>query len=332
MQVQPAQLRRHSARYDEFRAWAGDDIAIPAAERTSVLRRYLAQLVLFDLRSRAIDTAAAVSFFWKIKFGFETKSDPAFSAFMRGLRNFAALFTTPRPQRNELPISALMHFCVSPPASLTADEHTLICAALVYGLRGIQRGGQVADLECRDIVATTIAAASSAPSASSFLALLLSPPGGFPAGFALRCTVRTSKTNPQGARPNDVVIERGVTAIDPLTILDRYTRLRFGTPLLQWNESIHARSTAKFFTDSSGHAISTKSLRDWVRLVAAHSRLQGYYGSHSLRIAGACWAALGGLSLETIMAMGGWKTQSAIVTYLRTLIAAVGGASQRMGF
>jgi hypothetical protein len=284
----------------------------------------MADLTLANLLPRALATAAAVAFFWKVKFGFDPHSDPAFAAFLRGLRNFAPLLSTPRPQRNELPVHALARFFSEPPRDLTPDKHTLICAALAYGMRAIQRGGQVADLECRDLSTTSISINTASPISRTL-------GGAFPQGFAVRVTVRTSKTDPQGRRPYDVVIDRGATAIDPVRLLDNYTRLRFNTPLAQWNSSVYASSTAKFFTDR-GRSISTTSLRDWVRLVAAHSRLNGYFGSHSLRIAGACWAVLGGLSLEAIMAIGGWKTQSATIIYLRSLIAAVAGASGRMGF
>lgn len=322
VQVQPATLGRYEKRYQEFCAWAGDDALIPPADRAHMLRRYMADLTLANFLPRALAVSAAVSFFWKVKFGFDPSSDPAFAAFVRGLRNFAPLLSTPRPRRNELPVQALARFFAEPPAGLAADKHVLICAALAYGMRAIQRGGQVADLECRDVC--TISLGPGAVSSTQ-------PGLAFPPGFALRVTVRTSKTDPQGRRPYDVVIDRGATSIDPVHLIDAYTRQRFGVPLVSWNSSVHASSTAKFFTDR-GSPVSTTSLRDWVRLVAAHSRLPGYFGSHSLRIAGACWAVLGGLSLEAIMAIGGWKTQSATIVYLRSLIAATAGASRAMGF
>lgn len=322
MRVQPITYSRHEKRYQEFLDWVGDDALIAPADRAHVLRQYLADLTLANLLPRALAASNAVSFFWKAKFGFDPQSDPAFAAFVRGLRNFAPLLSTPRPPRQELPVPALARFLADRPGDLAADKHALICAALAYGMRAIQRGGQVADLECRDLRVISLDSASvPAPR----------PDGAFPAGFALRVTVRTSKTDPQGRRPYDVVIDRGATSTDPVRLIDAYTRLRFGTPLTQWNDSVHASSTAKFFTDDGGRPISTTSLRDWVRLVAAHSHLPGSFGSHSLRISGACWAVLGGLTLETIMAIGGWKTQSATIVYLRSLVAAAAGASRAMG-
>lgn len=282
-----------------------------------MLLQYLARLALDNNISRAQTAGAAISYFWKTKFGLDPALDTGYASFLRGLRSLRPLLSSPQPRRNELPVHAIAHFYSSPPASLDADTHSLICAALVYGMRAIQRGGQIADLECCDISTLNLL-----PSAGVNVSA---------AGLALRAVVRTSKTDQNGARPYDVVIDRGVTTLDPIRLIDDYVRRRYAIPLTDWNQSRFARSREKFFTSRQG-PISTASLRSWVRLVASHAGLQGYYGSHSLRIAGACWAVLGGLSLETIMAIGGWTSQSSTAIYLRSLIAAVGGASARMGF
>ncbi len=320
--MQPATLRRYQSLYFEFRAWLGDDRCLLPIDRVPVLTQYLARIALDGKLSRTLTAAAAITFFWKSELGFNPQDDAAFSAFLRGLRGLQPLLSTPLPRRNELPVWALLHFHNSSPIALTQDDHVLICAALAYGMRGIQRGAQIADLECADVSVFFLQRqAASSPALATL-----------PSNLAVRAVIRTSKTDPNGLRPYDIVIDRGLTAVDPVRLLELYTLRRFGVSLACWNESRFARSKQKFFTSLQGRAISTDSLRVWVRLVARHAGLVGTYGSHSLRIAGACWAALGGLSLETIMAMGGWRSQSSTVIYLRSLIGAMAGASSRMGF
>ena len=283
------------------------DTAIPPAERTTLLRRYLAFLTLGNQVAKATLVSQAVAFVWKAKFGFDPASDVAFAAFMGGLRHLGPLLSEKRPQRDAFPVSALQRFVDSPPAGMSEDDHLVASAALVYALRGIQRGGQVADLECRDVTTFDINGS-----------------------LALRVTIRSSKTDPKGARPHSVVIDQGVTPLDPLRILDRYTTRRFGVPLRHWAASGMAASSRPFFCRGA-RPIATSSLRDWVRRVAEHAGLDGYYGSHSLRVSGACWAILGGMSFDMVMAIGGWKSQSSAAIYLRSLVAAVAGGSKIMG-
>jgi len=308
--------------YSNFQCWVGDINLVAPADRVQILKQYIARMALEGKLSRALSAIAAISFFWKNELGIDPQHDASFATFVRGLRGLQPLLSSPLPRRNELPVWALLHFHNSPPADISPDDHVLICAALAYGMRGIQRGAQVADLECADISVFFLQRQSAlAPAAATQ-----------PARLAVRAIIRTSKTDPFGRRPQDIVVDRGLSAIDPVHLLELYVLRRFGTPLEYWNTSPHAHSKQKFFTTLQGKAISTQQLRIWVRLVAAHAGLRGYYGSHSLRIAGACWAALGGLSLETIMAMGGWRSQSSTIVYLRSLIGAMAGASARMGF
>lgn len=315
----PATHKRYLARYNEFLQWAGNDSGFTASSRIAVLQYYMTRLALDNAISRATDSGNAVGFFWKTKYGFDPQADATFANFCKGLRRLAPLLRTSRPLRNDLPVSALLHFFSSPPAGIDPDLHILIAAALSYAMRAIQRGGQVADLECCDVFTTSL------PSAGRVART------GLPADLALRVIVRTSKTDTQGVRPYEIIIDQGVSAVDPISRIDHYARMRFGIPLTLWNQSVMSRSQSKFFT-YRGAAISTDCLREWVRLVARHAGLSGTYGSHSLRIAGACWAAVGGLSLETIMSIGGWKSISSTTLYLRSLIAAASGASARMGF
>jgi len=67
-----------------------------------------------------------------------------------------------------------------------------------------------------------------------------------------------------------------------------------------------------------------------VRAVAENAGLTGNFGSHSIRISGACLAILGGMSLEQVMAIGAWKSR-AVEDYLRSLVAVASNATQRMG-
>ena len=254
----------------------------------------------------------AIAHHWRFKFDVNPRSDPTIDAFLRGLDNFKLLLHPRQEPRRELPVAAILRFYADPPPGTSDDQRILVSAALAYGMRGIQRGSQIADLECRDIAAVPIVVNGVSE-------------------LGVRATIRTSKTDQSGARPQHIVIDRGVSPIDPVRLLDAYMQMRFGVSLSAWNSSPLASSTARFFT-SGGRPISTASLRNWVQMVARHSRLAGRFGSHSLRIAGACWAAAGGLSLETIMAIAGWKSDSSAVLYLRAYIATLQGASRCMGF
>jgi hypothetical protein len=134
-----------------------------------------------------------------------------------------------------------------------------------------------------------------------------------------------SKGDPTGSGA-DISFEPGATTACPVLLLDAYMRRQWGTPLSSWSSS----SNQPFFLNHRAKALSSQIVKDMVRSVASHAGLQGRFGSHSLRISGACLAILGGLSLEQTMAIGCWRSR-AIEQYLRAIVAAASHASFHMG-
>jgi len=97
--------------------------------------------------------------------------------------------------------------------------------------------------------------------------------------------------------------------------------------LKQWKRG----SAGNFlFVRANGRPYTTEHIKDFIRAVAAFAGLKGKFGGHSIRITGACLAVLGGMSLEQVKAIGGWRS-NVVETYLRGLVAVASGASARMG-
>lgn len=290
-------------------------------DKASLLLRYMAFLALNQSIASALEASHACAHMWRLLYGYDPSGVTLLKCFKKGLKNLRPLVSPPQPLRNELPVGALIKFACSPPPGIDPLLHALVSAVLAFGMRAMQRGQQISDLECRD-VSTTLGSPSTLPSSSSSSL--------WPAGFMMKFCIRATKTDPNGSRPWTVVIEPGSTAADPLSLLDTYTRRRFGVPITAWNASPWATSTRYFFSKGDLR-LSSAFLRTWVQSVASHAGLPGHFGSHSLRISGACWAAAGGMTLETIMAIAGWKASNSAVLYLRNVIGAFSGASSRMG-
>lgn len=316
--VVPETQRRHHSAYKCFLDWAGPVDALDNAGRVDLLLRHMAHLAFSGRISAALQAAYACDYVWRLRFDQSLENSQLLSRFKQGLRKLRPLISEPQQLRCELPVSALQHFVTSKPPRVSDRVHTLVSAVLAIGMRAIQRGQQLSDLECADVSTAIIPHTAASPSLR------------WPPGFVLRLRIRATKTDPQGQRPFLLTIEPGISVADPVTLLNAYTLSEFGVSLLNWNSSLLATSHRFVFT-LSGARLPSEFLRTWVQRVATHSGLEGRFGSHSLRISGACWAAAGGVSLETIMAIGGWQASSSTILYLRTVIAAFAGTTSRMG-
>lgn len=98
----------------------------------------------------------------------------------------------------------------------------------------------------------------------------------------------------------------------------------------KYKSSLKSEGSLLFINPKSGGPISSIVITELVRKVAQSSNLDGDFSSHSLRIGGATAAALGGLSVTQIQAIGGWES-FAVLRYIRSLIGISKGASEKMG-
>jgi integrase len=76
--------------------------------------------------------------------------------------------------------------------------------------------------------------------------------------------------------------------------------------------------------------LKVSSISELVKQAAKAGGLQGKFSSHSLRIGGATAGMMGGLSMEQIRSIGHWESD-AVLLYLRSVGAAMAGASSKMG-
>lgn len=286
------------ARFLEFVGEAPDVSSVSAL--VEQLLAFAAELVIQRNFSGTKQAIAAVAQVIKTRTSWDLWRDCRLAAFNKGLCKLAAISKPPLPKRDILPVSALTAFISSPPSSLSPFSVALIAAVLSVGIRCIRRPGELADLH-EDQLSFT------------------------PASGA-KLSLRFTKADQAAQRAHEVPFEAGVTVADPIRCLDRYLRIAKGRSLFGWT----GRAGERLFTDERGRALTASQIKDFVRLVAAHSRLPGRFGGHSIRISGACLAILGGLSLEQVMAIGGWKG-SAFSAYLRGLVAVSLRASTRMG-
>lgn len=84
------------------------------------------------------------------------------------------------------------------------------------------------------------------------------------------------------------------------------------------------------FHGKNGRPLTSMNVTELVRKIARASGVEGDFSSHSLRIGGATAAALGGISLAQIQAVGGWES-AAVLRYIRSIIGVSKNMSKRMG-
>lgn len=231
--------------------------------------------------------------------GVRIHDDARVTAFLKGLEKYQHLLKPPSTKRDPLPAAALVKFVLDPPADMSLHDRLVIAALLSVGIRCIRRPGELADLREDQLKATR---------------------------FGAEIRLLVTKSDPT-ARGLVVPFEKGSTPACPIACLDRYLRFVKGQSLDGWSSN---RSDRFLFVDAHGRPFRTDKIKDMVRLVARRAGLEGAFGGHSIRITGACLAVLGGMTLEQVMAIGGWKSR-AVEIYLRGIVAVASSASNRMG-
>ena len=84
------------------------------------------------------------------------------------------------------------------------------------------------------------------------------------------------------------------------------------------------------FGDANGLPLTSMTLTSLVRKVASYAGLEGDFSGHSLRIGGATAAALGGVTISHIQAVGGWDS-FAVLRYIRSVVGVKTKMSEMMG-
>ena len=136
--------------------------------------------------------------------------------------------------------------------------------------------------------------------------------------------------------PRTIIIEPVEDALCPVTflmcLLTAALAMHKDTP---WQQVVAKKITNDqspvFRNTKNDNHLAAQSVSWVVRTVASNAGLTANYSGHSLRIGGACAAAIAGLGLEAIRAIGGW-TSDAVFLYVRSYVPASMGASTKMGF
>jgi hypothetical protein len=274
---------------------------MPRATLVDTVLLFAADAVLEHQYARARLAVTALAYEAGVRRGLALFEEPAVRAFLKGLEKAKNLRALPEPKRDLVPAWAIVKFvgALSPPMGLSFWDWTAACAMIAVGVRCIRRPGELADmredqLECTD--------------------------------FGAQIRIVVAKTDPT-AQGKWIPMERGTTVACPVRCLDRYLAMAKRCSLKQWK-----RGSARnfLFVRANGRPYTTEHIKDFIRAVAAFAGLKGKFGGHSIRITGACLAVLGGMSLEQVKAIGGWRS-NVVETYLRGLVAVASGASARMG-
>jgi site-specific recombinase XerD len=136
------------------------------------------------------------------------------------------------------------------------------------------------------------------------------------AGDAVSVTLRRSKTDHSG-RGQEVFIDASGGDTCPVGILRRF---------LSWREA----GSGLLFRSRTGAAMTTAAITALCRRAVAAAGCLERVSSHSLRIGGATAAVEGGMTVEQVMTIGGWRS-NAVHRYIRARRTASVGASLRMG-
>lgn len=227
-------------------------------------------------------------------------AEPRIKIFGKGLDRLVNSFKTVKEKRDIIPIDALVHYIVAPPAGADVFKVLLASAVISLGIRCIRRAAELVELEEDQLTVKS------------------------PGVYNLR--IRFHKANRAGQLVVDVPFEAGKTAADPVRCLDAYLRAAKGQSLDSWRGT----PGRLLFTNAQGRPLRTADVAGWIREIMAHGGVQGKFSAHCMRITGACLGVLGGLTLEQVIAIGGWRS-SRVLDYLRGLVAVLSRATERMG-
>jgi integrase len=297
---QPSTLQRYEALLREFEEVHGSITTMGNEKLIEKLLDHAATLTRTGSASRALTAVAAVAWAAKLRRGFDPYKDPRIGAMRKAIDIARKVTTPPKPKRDPLPVAAVVAFAGRCPIGWSYWRFVVTRAIITVGIRCIRRPGELADLREDQLRAD----------ASGQQAVL---------------HIQFSKVDSAGAGC-DVPFERGQSSACPIRCLDTYLRMAKGRPLAGWSP---IRGNDFLFVDERGRPFTSAHIKDMVRAVARDAGLSGTFGGHSLRITGACLAAAGGMSLEQIMTIGGWRSR-VVQDYLRAQIAVELQASARM--
>lgn len=275
-----------------------------ASSRAELVDRVLAYAADFLLErqfAKARVGVSALAHEVALCWGWSLFEHQAVKDFLKGLEKMKNLRSLPAAKRDPLPAWAIVRFCEAAGAvpSLSMWDWVAACAIITVGVRCIRRPGELADMREDQLESTT---------------------------FGAQVRIVLSKTDPV-AQGQWLPLEPGSTAACPIRCLRRYLMMAKGQLLEQWRPGSASRF---FFTRANGRPYSTENIKDFIRTLATFAGLEGKFGGHSIRISGACLAVLGGMSLEQVKSIGGWRS-NVVETYLRGLVAVAGEATTRMG-
>lgn len=191
-------------------------------------------------------------------------------------------------EREPLPLSALRNF-VARHQGNQGFEHIRDAALVALGLRAMLRPGELVALRQDDVRFTN---------------------------SSLMLRLRTSKADQRGERKPLTIVAVNSPCC-PVFLLHNYLRIRAKFP-----------DSLPLFISKIGSPLSVSAVSSVVARMAQEDGLSGSFSGHSLRIGGASAAVEGGLSLEQIRAIGGWKSD-AVNAYLLSRSKSV---SLKMGF
>jgi integrase len=194
-------------------------------------------------------------------------------------------------KRDPFPVSALQHWMRHRPVGISYFIWIRNAALVAVGMRCMRRPNELCKLRWKHIAERD---------------------------GCLVISIIKSKTDQLGAG-KEIPVEFGEGLMAPSWLL--------------WSLKQGSRWTAGddwVFCSQGGKQLSVSAVSSIVQKMVEWAGIQGWYTGYSLRIGGATAAMSGGLTLEQIMAVGGWKS-GVVLLYLRALGAAQANASARMG-
>ena len=293
-------IRRYGVWIEDFLSQTAAHL-LPSDQIVTVTLEYIAGLVGQGQLSGALQALAALAFFWREQANIDLWVNSRVKAFHGGLRKVSHLLKPPKSKRSLLSPSAITRWLLHPPSRISSYDLILTATIISVGIRCIRRAGELSELNENHL-----------------------EPRNRNGIIGAAIIVAYSKTDTSG-ESHCIEIEPGSSFSCPIYLLNRYL-ISKGSSLLQWK----GRSGIPLFTTQAGSRLTTARIKNMVRAVAENAGLTGNFGSHSIRISGACLAILGGMSLEQVMAIGAWKSR-AVEDYLRSLVAVASNATQRMG-
>ena len=111
----------------------------------------------------------------------------------------------------------------------------------------------------------------------------------------------------------------------------RHCPVKLSRELIRRRKAEGATDSNLVFVSHSGTSLSSSAVTSIVRRVAELAGVKGRFSGHSLRIGGASAALAGGLSVDQVKAVGGWKSDT-VKQYLAPVLLSSTSVSQLMGF